>query len=533
MYSDGELDESKFVPDYNEEMTPSQSSQDEVWSTNTSSICSMDFLVLDEVRCSSDEVEVPTTAANQSLDTRMEQPVTSKLQPASPECAPYHCPLCGISLSGHVKRHVQRVHLPSFWSGNCVAENPPLAPTAGPGVSHMLSFVGQSEDQNLHKWCQLVNGSLHLMGSWVGVSTLEEMLNFVVEHRLYPNVGNFTEGEIKLMSFYAKNYSSHIPVRFETSPPNHVICLIHWQILCTFLRQFPPEKHHMFRTSRQLCDCSGVSTPDNPVVDSHFHLDQLFARGITSDCTEFLSFPPHLNHFQFLYAVANYVFPKHWSLWQSQIGTSQQVRITFGIHPHLASQTSSDMILDLQRLVTRPECVAIGEIGIDMTTACNCLQPCFRSECRKAILHSQMDLLSDLLVLAKETKKPVVLHCRDFGSGEAAGHVLDLIRMLDMGDHIFHRHCFMGSVSEAQEWTRCLPSVVFGISNKIFENASLQEVIRYVDLSRIVLETDSPYLADRPTTLIAIAEEVGRLKGISLKEVLCATRRNTDRVYER
>lgn len=187
-----------------------------------------DLLVVDEVRCSSDEVEVRTTSANQSLDNEMEQPVASKLQSASPECAPYHYPLCGISLSGHVKRHVQRVHLPSFWSDNCVAGNLPLAPTTGPGTSHMLSFVGQSEDQNLHNWCQLVNGSLYLMGSWVGVSTLETILNFVVEHRLYPNVGNFTEGEIKLMSFYAKNYSSHVPVRFETSPPNHVICLIHW-----------------------------------------------------------------------------------------------------------------------------------------------------------------------------------------------------------------------------------------------------------------------------------------------------------------
>ena len=126
-----------------------------------------------------------------------------------------------------------------------------------------------------------------------------------------------------------------------------------------------------------------------------------------------------------------------------------------------------------------------------------------------------MDLLSDLLVLAIETKKPVVLHCRDFGPGEAAGHVLDLINMLDMGDHIFHRHCFMESVSEVQECTRCLSFVVFGISTKLFENTTLQEVTRYVDYSRIVLETDSPYLEDRTMTLIAIAEEVDRLKGIS------------------
>ena len=94
--------------------------------------------------------------------------------------------------------------------------------------------------------------------------------------------------------------------------------------------------------------------------------------------------------------------------------------------------------------------------------------------------------------MATETKKPVVLHCRDFWPGGAAGHVLDLIRMLDMEDHIFHRHCFMGSVSEAQECTRCLSFVVFGISTKLFKNTSLQEVIRYVDLIRIVLETSIP-----------------------------------------
>ena len=76
--------------------------------------------------------------------------------------------------------------------------------------------------------------------------------------------------EIKLMSCYAKNYSSQVPVRFETSSPNHAICLIHWQILCTFLRQFCPEKHHMFQ--RQLCDCSCVFTPDIPVIDSTFNL---------------------------------------------------------------------------------------------------------------------------------------------------------------------------------------------------------------------------------------------------------------------
>lgn len=56
-------------------------------------------------------------------------------------------------------------------------------------------------DQHFHNWCELVNGSLHLLGKWVGVDTLEQLLNFVVAHQLYPTVGHFTDTEIRLMSF--------------------------------------------------------------------------------------------------------------------------------------------------------------------------------------------------------------------------------------------------------------------------------------------------------------------------------------------
>jgi hypothetical protein len=56
MHSADDLDDSKFVPDYNKEMTiPSQSSQDDVLLSITSSLCSADVLVVDEVRCSSDD----------------------------------------------------------------------------------------------------------------------------------------------------------------------------------------------------------------------------------------------------------------------------------------------------------------------------------------------------------------------------------------------------------------------------------------------------------------------------------------------
>ena len=532
MHSDEELDESKFVPDYNEDMTPSQSSQDEVLSSITSSIYSMDLLVVDEVRCSSDEVEDQVTGVDIPNDGHVEQPTQSAPQLRSQGAASYHCPLCGTSLSGHVKRHVQRVHLPSFLSGNCTVENPPVLPDVrSSGTMGMLSFVGQPEDQNLHDWCHLVNGSLHLLRQWIGVSTLEQLLDFVVGHSLYPSVGQFTAAEVQLMSFYAMNYSSHLPAKFETSPPNHVICLTHWQILCTFLRQFPKDRHAEFQTWRRPCDHSGCSIQDNPVIDSHFHLDQLFARGIANNCNEILSIPSHLSQYHLIYAVANYVFPKHWSLWKSQVDNDSRLRVTFGIHPHLAGQVTTDMLEELRKLAYTPECVAIGEIGIDMTTKCDCKEPCSKSSCRRKILHHQMELLADLLVLAIDTRKPVVLHCRDDGTSEAAHHTLSTIQMMNMGNHVFHYHCFTGSVAEAKEWVRNIPAIVFGISPKAVRDVTQREVIEHLDLQRIVLETDSPYLADGPWDIIAVAEEVANIKGCPLQEVLRYSRDNAARVY--
>lgn len=145
------------------------------------------------------------------------------------------------------------------------------------------------------------------------------------------------------------------------------------------------------------------------------------------------------------------------------------------------------------------ECIAVGEIGIDMTITCDCQQTCSRPTCRKAFLHSQMDLLSELLVLAKETNKTVVLHCSDSGIGEAAKHVLQAIRMLDMEGHLFHRHCFTESVSEAEEWFAVRR--VWDISKN------------HTDRS---FRCDASYLAACPMETVNVASEVAKLKYLSI-----------------
>lgn len=164
------------------------------------------------------------------------------------------------------------------------------------------------------------------------------------------------------------------------------------------------------------------------------------------------------------------------------------------------------MLSELRRIVTLPECIAVGEIGIDMATACDCRQPYSRSACRMALLYSQMDLLYVLLVLSMKTKKAVVLRCWEW---------LNLCcrrsRCLMKG-HLYHWNCYTGSVTEAEEWLASLPSFIFGISPKLFIERNVQDVARFIPLERMVLEMESPYLAEYPMETVGVVSEVAKLR---------------------
>lgn len=119
MYFDGELDESKFVLDYNEELILFQSSYGEFVLMNMSSFCLMDLMILDEVCCLLDEVEDFKEFVNQFCVDQMKEVVLDKFLLIIQEGVVYYCFLCQISLSGYVKCYVFRVYFLLFWGGNC------------------------------------------------------------------------------------------------------------------------------------------------------------------------------------------------------------------------------------------------------------------------------------------------------------------------------------------------------------------------------------------------------------------------------
>lgn len=77
-----------------------------------------------------------------------------------------------------------------------------------------------------------------------------------------------------------------------------------------------------------------------------------------------------------------------------------------------------------------------------------------------------------------------------------------------------------------------LPSVLFGISPKIYTDRSVQNAARFIPLERMILETDSPYLAASPAETVDVAREVAKLKALSIEDVLRSTSMNAARLYE-
>lgn len=193
---------------------------------------------------------------------------------------------------------------------------------------------------------------------------------------------------------------------------------------------------------------------------------------------------------------------------------------TMGVHPHDASRLSSAVEDQVARFV-EGEGVGWGEIGLDYH-----YDHCPREEQRRAFERQ--------LRLARRIGKPVVVHSREADE--------DTVRILkDAGAHEGGGviHCFTGSPTLAEGALDLGFSISFsGIVT--FKNArAIQEIARAIPEERILVETDSPYLAPRPLrgrrnepgNVRLVAEFLADLREVPLPLFAQATRRNTMRLF--
>ncbi len=194
-----------------------------------------------------------------------------------------------------------------------------------------------------------------------------------------------------------------------------------------------------------------------------------------------------------------------------------------GVHPGETEELSETGIAWLREQCSRDKVVAVGEIGLDY----------YWKEPEEAV---QKRWFERQLELAREVALPVIIHSRD-----AAKDTLDMMQALhaeEMGGVV---HCYSYTKELAREYLNM--DFYFGIGGVItFKNAKkLKEAVDYIPLDKILLETDSPYLAPEPNrgkrnsslNLPYIAQAVAELKGISREEVEEATSRNAERLFSK
>ena len=192
-----------------------------------------------------------------------------------------------------------------------------------------------------------------------------------------------------------------------------------------------------------------------------------------------------------------------------------------GLHPEDLGHVSEGDLEEIYQLAQDDKVVAIGEIGLDYYWD-------------KENHEKQEYWFRRQIALAREEKLPMIIHSR-----EAAADTLRVMKeekSEEIGGVI---HCFSYSVEMAEEYLKM--GFYLGIGGVVtFKNAKkIKEVVQMAPMERILLETDSPYLAPVPYRgkrnsslyLPYVVQEIAELKGISEEEVIETTEKNAVRLF--
>lgn len=194
-----------------------------------------------------------------------------------------------------------------------------------------------------------------------------------------------------------------------------------------------------------------------------------------------------------------------------------------GVHPHDAVTLTDSTYDELAKLAAEPDVVAVGEIGLDYHYD-----------------HSPRDVqraaFARLVGLAREMKKPIVIHTRN-----APEDTLDILARegaRDVGGVI---HCFSEDRAFAEKALDLGFDLSFSGIVTFKSSLSVQEVARWAPLDRILVETDSPYLAPipmrgkpcEPAYVVYTARRVAELRGMAFEALAEATTANARRAFRR
>ena len=194
-----------------------------------------------------------------------------------------------------------------------------------------------------------------------------------------------------------------------------------------------------------------------------------------------------------------------------------QVFATCGVHPHDSEKAEKRYVNILEELSSHPKVVAIGEMGLDY----------FYDFSDRKI---QKKIFRDQIELAMDKNLPVVIHNRD--SDEDLFNVIS-----DSGLNNGVIHCFASDYQLAEKLINLGLNISF--TGMVTFVKSVQEVVKKIDIEKIMIETDSPYLSPKPfrgkrnepKNVIKVAEFIAELKQIDIDEFCMKMIHNTRKFF--
>ncbi len=193
---------------------------------------------------------------------------------------------------------------------------------------------------------------------------------------------------------------------------------------------------------------------------------------------------------------------------------------TAGMHPHEASRFDAQARTEIEALLANPQVVAVGECGLDF----------YRMHSPR---EDQVRVLKDHVAIAREAGLPLVVHVREAWP--------EILRLLDEGSTEVVIHCFTGDVETALECADRGWHLSFAGNITYPKNGQIRDAAAAIPLERVLVETDSPFLAPQrvrgrdnaPANVVDVIETIAEVRGETVENVRTATARNAMNAFPR
>jgi TatD DNase family protein len=194
-----------------------------------------------------------------------------------------------------------------------------------------------------------------------------------------------------------------------------------------------------------------------------------------------------------------------------------------GIHPHEAKEVTQQHLDKLAELAKHPKVIAWGEIGLDY----------FYDHSPRDV---QEKVFRDQMALAHKAKLPIIIHCRDAWA-DTLNVLEEAWKPTGLGGIL---HCFTSTLEDAQRGLDMGFMISFAGNSTYPKAANIRDVAKALPLEKILIETDSPFLApqqyrgrrNEPAYVAEVAKAIASVRNLGAEEVAAATAANFRRFFK-